>query len=703
MKPTVLVVDDSEPIREVTSGMLRDAGYDVLEAGTGAEGLRLARARPDLVVLDVHLPDVDGFEVCRRLKADGETASIPILYLSGTYRGVEDKVRGLDTGADGYLTKPVGSAELTATVRALLRLRMAEGGLRESEARRQAAEALAQVGRLVTQSLDVEEVGQRIADSLRDLQHARFALLYRLDPDSGASRVLAVSGGMGGVLGRLEVLPPGVGLVGLTVRERKLLVTPNVLTDARITFPPELRARIERGHFRSVLTAPLVAHGQVIGSLAVADREGRLYSDDEIRLIQAFADQASVALENARLYQETRQAYDELSRTKDQLSQAQKMEAIGQLAGGIAHDFNNLLTVIIGRSEILRSRLEGDAALGRHVELLRQTAYRAADLTRQLLAFSRKQILQPRALDLNALVTGIEKMLRRLIGEHIGFTTVLAPDLGAVRADPGQLEQVIMNLVVNARDAMPQGGRVTIETANVELDSAFVRSHPGSRPGSYVMLAVSDTGAGMDQATQMRLFEPFFTTKGPGRGTGLGLATVYGIVKQSDGYITVESAPGRGARFGIYLPRIAVRAEPPDAPAAPAETALGSETILLVEDETGLRDLAREVLQQEGYRVLEARHGPDAFLVAEAHEGPIHLLTTDVVMPHMSGRELAERLAALHPEMAVLYMSGHTDDAIVQHGALAPGTAFLPKPFTPDALLQRVRQVLDAACGGTSR
>jgi two-component system, cell cycle sensor histidine kinase and response regulator CckA len=373
------------------------------------------------------------------------------------------------------------------------------------------------------------------------------------------------------------------------------------------------------------------------------------------------------------------------------------MEAVGQLAGGVAHDFNNLLTVIIGRSELLQARLAGDEVLRRHVDLLRQTAHRAAGLTRQLLAFSRKQILQPRPLNLNTLVAGIEKMLRRLIGEPIGLQTVLAPDLGAVRADPGQIEQVLMNLVVNARDAMPQGGRVTIQTANIDLDDGFARRHPGARPGPAVMLAVADTGVGIDAATMKRLFEPFFTTKGPGKGTGLGLATVYGIVKQSDGYIGVDSAPGQGARFSIYLPRISSAVSEAEVAPDRVETPRGVETILLVEDEAGLRDLAREVLQQHGYRVLEARHGPDAFGAAEEHAGPIHLLLTDVVMPHMSGRELADRLRSMHPEMAILYMSGHTDDAIVQHGVLEAGTHFLQKPFSPETLVRAVRQVLDVA------
>jgi len=388
----------------------------------------------------------------------------------------------------------------------------------------------------------------------------------------------------------------------------------------------------------------------------------------------------------------------ELSRTQDQLVQAQKMEAVGRLAGGVAHDFNNLLTVIRGRGQMLLQRLAPDDRLRRHVELIDHTAERAAGLTKQLLAFSRKQVLQPSVLDLNAIAAGTEKMLRRLIGEDIDLVTVLDPTLGRVKADPSQVEQVILNLVVNARDAMPQGGRLTIETQKVELDEAYARWHPGVRPGRYVMLAVSDTGVGMDAETQARLFEPFFTTKGPGKGTGLGLATVYGIVKQSGGNIFVYSEAGRGATFKVYLPRVDEPAEAIEPGPLPGVTPRGSETVLLVEDEEGLRDLAREVLEGQGYTVLEARHPGEALLMSERHEGPIHLMLTDVVMPGMSGRALADRLVPTRPPMKVLYMSGYTDDAIVHHGVLEQGVAFVEKPFTP---ARKVREVLDTPGGRT--
>ena len=377
-----------------------------------------------------------------------------------------------------------------------------------------------------------------------------------------------------------------------------------------------------------------------------------------------------------------------------QLFQTQKLEAIGQLAGGVAHDFNNLLTVILGRCALVLGSLPPDASPRRDIDLIQKTAERAVALTRQLLAFSRKQILEPKVLDLNVIVPGIATMLQRLIGEDIELVFRPGAELGRVKADPGQIEQVIMNLAVNARDAMPDGGRITIETGNVELGDEYARQHVGVQPGPYVLLAVSDTGTGMDSATQARIFEPFFTTKAPGKGTGLGLSTVYGIVKQSGGNIWVYSEPGRGTTFKVYLPRVENTAEPVQViRPAPGR---GTESILLVEDEEAVRALAREVLEGYGYTVFEARDVADAMLIAERHTGPIHLLVTDVVMPQMSGRALAERLASLRPEMKVLFMSGYTANAIVHHGTLDAGTSFVQKPFTPDVLARKVREVLDA-------
>ncbi len=392
---------------------------------------------------------------------------------------------------------------------------------------------------------------------------------------------------------------------------------------------------------------------------------------------------------------ERKQAEEALSQSEKQLRQAQKMEAVGRLSGGIAHDFNNLLGVIIGYSESLEARLDQNEPLRKSAEEIKKAGQRAASLIRQLLAFSRQQVLEPKVLDLNAVVAEVEKMLRRVIGEDIELTTVLDPATARVKADQGQIEQVIMNLAVNARDAMPEGGKLTIETANAALDEGLARHSPYVRPGPYVLLAVSDTGIGMDAETQVHIFEPFFTTKELGKGTGLGLATVYGVVKQSGGYIWVYSEPGKGTTFKVYLPRVDEVVPAARVDARSALSSQGWETILLVEDEEPLRALTGGLLVESGYNVLVADSGAQALELAERHEGPIHLLLTDVVMLGMSGLRLAEKLVAARPETRVLYMSGYADRAIDRHGILAPGTLLLQKPYARDSLIRKVREALD--------
>jgi PAS domain S-box-containing protein len=383
-------------------------------------------------------------------------------------------------------------------------------------------------------------------------------------------------------------------------------------------------------------------------------------------------------------------------RLEEQFRQSQKMEAVGRLAGGVAHDFNNLLTVITGFADVVLGRLPaGDSARELVGEIV-NAGQRASGLVRQLLAFSRKSVVAPRVLDLNTVVLEMEKMLRRLIGENIELVTRPQPGLGLIKADHGQLEQVIVNLAVNARDAMPQGGRLTVETQDVELDEAHARAHEGARPGRHVLLAVSDTGHGMTAEVMARLFEPFFTTKGPGKGTGLGLATVYGIVRQGGGHVEVYSGVGLGSTFKLYFPRAEEQSPAPGPDPGPPAAPRGSETVLLAEDDTAVRALARQVLRSSGYSVLEADDGAEALRLAGEHLRPIHLLVSDLVMPGVGGRDLARRLAVLHPETKVLFMSGYTDDAVVRHGVLEAEVAFLPKPFAPSTLAQKVREVLDS-------
>ena len=1184
----VLVVDDIADNRDVTADVLREEGFEVDTAHDGAEALRLAGQAPDLIVLDVNLPDIDGFEVCRRLKAAPATASIPVLHLSGTYIAIADRVRALDDGADAYLTKPVTNAELVATVRALLRTRTSDApGARAKDA----ARALADVGRQLAGPLDPVQAAQGLTSTLRRLFNVRRAAFYELDRSAGTLRCTAASDHVdpGTWLGRTVRI--GEDVTGRAAIDGRPVIVHDVTTDRAIALDEEFRDRLRQAGYGLVVAAPVVARDETLGVLTVLDGRGRTFSDDDLKLLTAFADQAALALQNVRLYREARRQLDatrgllavsatlgasldpeelarrgcrevtkllgadtsifvaleedqatatvvagyhvpkvlrsrdrrfgltslppmlrttlrtqramtsenavadarlnewpgttlavrpravlyapvvggrraigalvaywwtqarafgdedrelalgvgnqlalaldnarlhaetearrreaevlaevartvnasldldavlervvkaardlcgcdtariairdpdaeefvvldplrggggralavepakglsgrvlltgkavragdhagdtqlaaddlgavledgaaavmvvpiwiegridgllyvantrarpftdrdesvvtrlaehaaialknarlyrrararlarmrrlaevshlvastldarratdsitaaaldlldcdvaelwvtsadtlalevavqkrrpdaagaappgaalggrlvrramdeksvfhstrgsgptgsaepaftsqvavpllvgavavggltvlsreyrkysdedtdlletlaakaaaavdherlaaEAQRAQERLLQSQKIEAIGKLAGGVAHDFNNILTVIDGRSRLMLRRLSPGDPLYRDTELIHESAQRAAALTRQLLAFSRRQVLKPEVVDLNVVVARMSALLERLIGEHIRFR--LEPDVTAtpVKADPTQLEQVVLNLVVNARDAMPEGGRLTLRTETVTLPADNHDTGPALDPGTYVLLTVTDTGCGMDAEVRARIFEPFFTTKEVGTGTGLGLSTVYGIVEQSGGSIVVDSEPGQGSAFRVYLPRVigAVAADMPDGEAA--EPPNGSETVLLVEDDPDVRSLARELLEDSGFTVLEAAHGREALARCEAHRGRLDLVISDVVMPEMSGHELVARLRKRRPGTKILLMSGYAEAA---RSPRDPAITLLRKPFTPDALTRIVRGVLDGA------
>ncbi len=562
----ILIIDDTPANLEVISNYLEGVGFEIVVAQDGTRGLEIAkRVRPDLILLDVLMPELDGFEVCRRLKAAASTRDIPVIFMTALAE-MEDKITGFEVGGVDYITKPVQMDEVLARVRTHLALRAMQKQLTDQNVRLQQ-----------------------------------------------------------------EIL---------------------------------MRQRAEEG----------LRQAQVELEQRVVERT------------------AELAQANASLKAEI----NERQRWEAQYYQAQKMEAIGRLTGGVAHDFNNILTIILGNSELLLQRLAQGHSFRQEVEQIRQSAERAAALTRQLLAFSRQQILQPHVLDLNDIVVNLEKMLRRLIGEDIDLITILERQLGPVKADAGQIEQVIMNLVVNARDAMPGGGRLTIETTNVCLDEIYSRQNVGVVAGPYVMLAVSDTGIGMDAQTQARIFDPFFTTKPQGKGTGLGLATAHGIISQSGGHISVYSKPGQGTTFKIYLPQVDPGAQVVRSKHGSVRPERGWETILLIEDEERVRGLIQQILTGEGYKVLKAKNSVDAHQVCVKHKGPIHLLLTDVIIPGgQNGVQLAKALTARYPEMKVLYISGYTDNMIAHQGMLDPDVAFLPKPFTLSSLLGKVREVLD--------
>ena len=483
-----------------------------------------------------------------------------------------------------------------------------------------------------------------------------------------------------------------------------LLVPKLDLEQLRNGAAPQVVDAYETIGIHSLLLVALRVRGESFGLLALVrfQADSPPFNESDRELAQILADHAALSISNARLLRsamrelaERERAEAALRKSEEQLRQSQKMEAIGRLSGSVAHDFNNLLSVILSYSDLVLSDLKPIDPLRADIESIHRAGEKAADLTRQLLAFSRQQVLAPRSVDLNEVIRESEKMLRRLLNEDIEVVTHYARRLSVVKVDPGQIDQVLLNLAVNARDAMPSGGKLTIETKDVELDESYTSEHFGVARGPHVMLAVSDTGIGMDQQTQARIFEPFFTTKDLGKGTGLGLSTVFGIVKQSGGHIWVYSEPGGGTTFKVYLP-VAQGADPELPVVVEPTTLQGTETVLLVEDQDDVRRVAHAILRRYGYHVIEASNAGEALLSCERHPRTIHLLLTDVVMPQLSGRELAERLVSMRPELRVLYMSGYTENVIVHHGILDSGIAYLQKPIVPDLLARRVREVLDA-------
>lgn len=562
--------------------------------------------------------------------------------------------------------------------------------LRKSEERRLAAQYA--VTRVLAEPLTLQEASGRILQAVCQNLNWELGIFWHLDESAHVLRCLDVWHAPGTpasefvALSRQRTFSPGTGLPGRVWSTRRPAWIPDVVHDAN--FPRAPAASIDGLH--GAFSVPIQVGNNLYGVI-------EFFSHDIREPDKGLLDMMVEIGTKIGQFIVRKQTEGELQSAQAQLLQAQKMEAVGRLAGGVAHDFNNLLTIISGSCHFLLSSLDQPGPLRKEVEEIKRASTRAATLTSQLLAFSRRQVLTLKELNLNDVIRNMESLLQRLIGEDINLVTVLEPALGDVRVDPGQVEQIMMNLVVNARDAMPSGGRVTIETANVELGDTFAHQHAMTQPGPYVMLAVSDSGLGMDRETQAHIFEPFFTTKDQGKGTGLGLAMVYGSVRQNGGSIFVYSEPGLGTTFKVYLPRVKEEVDAEQmSPAAPSELPRGTETVLVVEDEPGVRAVILRTLREQGYKVLEARHGLEALHLGTQPLEKIHLLLTDVVMPQVSGREVAENLTRIHPELRVLYMSGYTDDAVVRHGVLADGAIFLQKPFTPDVLASKVREVLDA-------
>ena len=511
---------------------------------------------------------------------------------------------------------------------------------------------------------------------------AAFARIWTLNADDQVLELKASAGMYTHIDGQHARVPVGALKIGLIAEERRAHLTNDVSTDPRVSD----HEWAKREGIVSFAGYPLMVEGDLVGVMAMFARH--TLSQFTLQALEIVADTIALGIR--------RQLAEEIQgKLQHQLRQAQKMEAVGQLAGGIAHDFNNLLTVVLGYCDLLRRKLGPADSRVADVEEIMKAAEAAATLTHQLLAFSRRQVLQPRILDLNEVVTNVERMVARVIGEDIDIRMVIDPAIGRIEVDPGQVEQVLMNLVINARDAMPKGGRLLIQTENVAFDGGGGILRDDIKPGSYVMVAVSDTGIGMDAETKARIFEPFFTTKEPGKGTGLGLATVYGIVKQSGGHVWVYSEPGGGSTFKVYFPRVGSERASEEVASVSSRVTRGTETILVIEDERMVRNLTVEILREYGYDVLAAASGEEAATLCEAHGGRIHLLLTDLVMPGGSGQEWAKRLVVIRPDMKVLYMSGYTDTATTERGLPALNNAYLQKPFTAVGLTRKVREIID--------
>ncbi|MCI0461532.1 MAG: response regulator [Gemmataceae bacterium] len=629
----VLFVDDDPDSRLSFRWIFQAAGFDVEEAATGTEALRLAAGQPDVVVLDVNLPDIDGFEVCRRIKAHPGTRAIPVLHLSGAHISPEAKSHGMEEGADGYLTKPVEPVELIAHVKALARIHQAEEQLRE-----------------------VARQWQTTFDAISD----GVCLLDR------QGCVLRCNQALARLTGRPAEELPG-------------------LPHTALTAPAEAAPGQAGAEATSPFTRMLQTRHREVAELKLGERR-----------LQAVADPLTAADGSIAGAVYILSDITERRRLEEQLRQAQKMEAVGQLAGGVAHDFNNLLTGILGNVSLVLMTLSRDDPNREMLQEAEKLGWRAAELVRQLLGFSRRAPLRLRPTQLGEVIREVVAILRRTIDPRVQVGVRLA-DSVAVQADAAEMSQVLMNLCLNARDAMPEGGQLVLETTDIELSAEEARGHASRRPGAFVRLRVSDTGHGIAAELLPHIFEPFFTTKGPGKGTGLGLAMVYGILQQHQGWIECDSTPGQGTRFDVYLPRWAESGEAlgQGVPAQAIPPRLGGgETILFVDDEAAVRELGREWLTRLGYRVLTAADGQEAVEVFEREMGKIDLVVLDVLMPRLSGTDAVRRLREINPKVRVLFASGFPGDQAVD--AVAEGAlGFLHKPYGGQQLAAAVRDALD--------
>ena len=674
----ILAIDDGEDSLDTLNAAVAHAfpAARFFAAATGPKGMALALAEdPDIILLDIVMPEMDGFEICRRLKEDTRLRHIPVVFLTALKPDRETCEKAFAAGAEAFISKPLELWELTVQLRAMLKIKAAN----------------------ILQRADHDHLAVLVAQRTRELAAelaAREKALETLKESEALFKTAFTASPMGICLvdaktGRfLSANPMFARIVGRPVQE--LAAT----TWMDLTHPGDIKAQSEN-------LALLVA-----GKLKLFQMEKRYLRPGGTAVWVKLTAAPLPAFDNSDphylgMVEDISAAKAaELERTKleEQLRQSQKMEAAGTLAGGIAHDFNNILSAVLAYSGFLLKSL--DQADPRHndAEEIHKAGLRAAALTRQLLAFSRKQVLQPKVLDVNQVIQGTKTMLGRLIGENIKLTVLKSRTPALIKADQGYLEQVLLNLCVNARDAMPKGGKLTLEASLTRLTEQHVHRHGTVAPGAYVLLSVSDTGTGMSAETQSHIFEPFFTTKPRDKGTGLGLSTVHGIIKQSGGSIVVYSEAGHGTVFKIYFPQVTDGVVTPEQPAAAGKSFTCTGTILVVDDESSLRTLARRTLTPVGFTVLEASSAEEALAVCKRHKCPIHLVLTDIVLPKLSGLELAARLESLYPGIKTLFMSGYTDHAVLAHGILNPDKNFLQKPFTLDELVSKIQEVLPTSC-----
>lgn len=695
----VLLVEDSEDDAVLLVRYLKRGGQEVsYERVDTREAMQAALdgAQWDIVISDYNMPLFSAPAALSLLQES--SLDLPFIIVSGAI-GEEVAVNAMKAGAHDYIMKD-NLARLIPAV---------ERELREAERRRQRRQAqealrvseetnkklfeqhaiLARIGRIISSSLDINEVYERFAAEVRKLVSFSRITIADIDLRVGTATTAYSMG--------VEIRPSDKGfqvfLTGTAIEDIVLSRSSRVfdLSDVNRlqTVCPDLEQCYNAGT-RSFLVTPLLSKDEIIGALVLESVNPNCYTDQDVSMAEGVAAQIAGAIANSRLYADRESL-------QEQLLQSQKMEAVGKLAGGIAHDFNNLLTPIMGYTQMAINNESLQDRVREHLQKVHVAADRASRLVRQLLVFSRQEIIEPIEINLNQLIQEVEEIIHRLIGEDVELVIRAASDLGLVKTDPTQIEQILVNLTVNACDAMPEGGKFSIKTDNVHIGPDQVRQYSGLVAGEYIMLTVGDTGVGMSEEVKARIFEPFFTTKGVGKGTGLGLSTCYGIVSRHGGCITVDSAPGQGTTFRIYLPRAE---EPPSPESSEDELAsnplAASETILLAEDESMVREVTACVLREHGYVVLEACDGEDGLRMAREQAGsPIHLLLTDVIMPQMNGRELAKQVTALYPETAVIYMSGYTDDILTSSDVGVSTEVFMQKPFSLEVLLQKVRAALD--------